>query len=497
MTMRTGDATALQCELFDPPASGLAEREAAEEAFLAAVGPAQRRAAGITFTPLWLVDLMLERAAARGDFDTIVDPGAGSGRFAFAAARRFPKARVVAVEREPRLADLLRRRAWREGLRDRITVIEGDFRRIAIEPAGRSLYIGNPPYVRHHEIEAPWKDWYAQGMTEQGIAASRLAGLHAHFMLRISQLLRPGDAWCLVTAAEWMDNGYGAAVRALLGGVGGMGLRALWLAAPDEPVFPDALVSAVVVLGEASPPDEVELGRLQGRCLTATRSLRAELVASNARWSPLCQPAAIPAADGIELGALFRIVRGQVTGMNSAWVIPAAASAEWRALSVPAVTRAREIIDGTVASLQATRLLKRVIDLPAEPDALPPEARAAAMELIERARRLGADRGYIARQRRAWYAVGMRPPPLAFVSYMGRRPPVFCTNPGRVSFLNIAHGLYPRSELRDGDLDRVLAHLNSAVDLFAGRVYGGGLAKFEPSDVARLRLPATVWSEPA
>jgi hypothetical protein len=27
----------------------------------------------------------------------------------------------------------------------------------------------------------------------------------------------------------------------------------------------------------------------------------------------------------------------------------------------------------------------------------------------------------------------------------------------------------------------------------AGRMYGGGMAKFEPSDIARLRLPAHVF----
>ena len=86
----------------------------------------------------------------------------------------------------------------------------------------------------------------------------------------------------------------------------------------------------------------------------------------------------------------------------------------------------------------------------------------------------------------------MRAPPAAFVSYMGRRPPVFRANPWGASFINIAHGLYPRQPLAGAVLARVLQHLNTATDVHAGRMYGGGMAKFEPSDVARLRIPAEV-----
>ena len=68
-----------------------------------------RRAQGITLTPNWLVDLMLQRLAAAGPFQTIVDPGAGTGRFCMAAARRFPSARIVAVERSEAMLAVLRR----------------------------------------------------------------------------------------------------------------------------------------------------------------------------------------------------------------------------------------------------------------------------------------------------------------------------------------------------------------------------------------------------
>ena len=102
---------------------------------------------------------------------------------------------------------------------------------------------------------------------------------------------------------------------------------------------------------------------------------------------------------------------------------------------------------------------------------------------------MGADQGYIARHRTPWHAVKMRAPPAAFVSYMGRRPPVFCANPWGASFINIAHGLYPRQAISASLLKRVLHHLNTTTDAHSARVYGGGMSKFEPGDVARLRIP--------
>jgi hypothetical protein len=256
-------------------------------------------------------------------------------------------------------------------------------------------------------------------------------------------------------------------------------------------VFPDALVSAVVIeAGTCADGRQVELGRLMGRRCVPTRCLDMAHLRSSPQWSMLCQPGDILAREGVELGELFRVTRGQVTGMNEAWVLSADMGAAMRGLAIPAVTRAREIIDGTVLAADARERLRCVADLPADIDTLDDGKREVAERIIERARRLGADRSYVARQRKAWFAVGMREPPAAFVSYMGRRPPVFRANPHRVSFLNIAHGLYPRQPIAMTDLQRMLEHLNAHTTLYNGRVYGGGMAKFEPGDIARLRIPA-------
>src|SRR5690606_40354261 len=100
------------------------------------------------------VDAMLGWAERRGSPATVVDPGAGSGRFVLAAAERFPEARLVAVEKDPLAALLLRANAQVRGVQDRLELIVADYREARIEAsAGSTLFIGNPPYVRHHQID--------------------------------------------------------------------------------------------------------------------------------------------------------------------------------------------------------------------------------------------------------------------------------------------------------------------------------------------------------
>ena len=480
----------LQAPLFEDTQ----RHDALGAGYCESTGAEERRRDGITLTPQWLVEAMFDRIAMRGAFDTVIDAGAGSGRFAMEAARRYPQANIVAQERSADMRALLRQNLASAHLSHRVQIIEGDFREAAIATHGRTLFIGNPPFVRHHDIEPGWKKWYGQGMAGQGIKASQLAGLHAHFLLRTAELSRPGDVVCLVTAAEWLDNGYGSALRSLMCGRP-LSMRGLWVAPPDVAIFPNALVSAVVLeavmqtsMG-GSEPAVAELGLLSSNGLTTMRAVPLETLEHASRWTELCQAQMHVETVGRELGDFFRVTRGQVTGFNRAWVLAPGSDELPLSLTVPAVTRAREIIDGTVEAIDALAKLKRVANLPTDLDSLAAPLRQQVDTFLGRVRALGAERGYVASQRKAWYAVDMRKPPAAFVSYMGRRPPVFRANPHGVSFLNIAHGLYPHRPIPAGRLQAILAHLNEHTVLGQGRIYGGGLAKFEPSDVARLRLP--------
>jgi adenine-specific DNA-methyltransferase len=72
---------------------------------------------------------------------------------------------------------------------------------------------------------------------------------------------------------------------------------------------------------------------------------------------------------------------------------------------------------------------------------------------------------------------------------MARRPPAFVRNLAGARYLNIAHGLYPREPMSAAALDSLAAFLRGSVMDGRGRVYAGGLVKFEPGEMQRLPVP--------
>lgn len=183
---------------------------------------ADRRLMGQTFTPRSLVSPMIERALTdeneNGQFQRVIDPGAGSGRYVIEAARAFPSASLIAVEADPACILLLRANLVALGLTDRVKPVLGDFCDLDLPSiGGRTLFIGNPPYVRHHAITKERKAWYAEACRSIGeVKANKLAGLHIYFFIKAALLSKPGDFGIFITAAEWLNARYGSALRSLL-----------------------------------------------------------------------------------------------------------------------------------------------------------------------------------------------------------------------------------------------------------------------------------------
>lgn len=463
------------------------------EAFSMIRSADERRSKGAVYTPMPIVRSMMGWVAKQGTPGRVVDPGAGSGRFILAAGAAFPKAELVAVELDPLAALMLRANLAARGWAGRAKVIVKDYREVELPRCkSATAFVGNPPYVRHHDIGDDWKAWYSQKFAELGIKASALAGLHLHFFLQTMVLSRKGDFGAFITSAEWMDVNYGSALRSLLlKDLGGVALHVL---EPTVEAFPGTATTAAITcfrVGERQEAIRVrsvdDLASLNG--LTKGRSVKSSALQSASRWSNIVRPVPDVAEGSIELGELFRVHRGQVTGANDVWIAGNEAARLPASVMFPTVTKAKDLIHAG-ARLDSADVLRRVIDLPPDLDQFGVEDRRRITAFLSWAKKNGADQSYIAQHRKAWWAVGLKPPAPILCTYMARRPPQFTRNSCDARHINVAHGLYPRQAIAAPVLDRIVSWLNGNIHQGSGRTYAGGLTKFEPKEIERLRIPA-------
>jgi SAM-dependent methyltransferase len=462
------------------------------DAFCRLRSPAERRRQGAVYTPGAIVQAMVAWAAAAGEPGRVVDPGTGSGRFLLDAARRFPRAALVGYEVDPLAALVARANLAAVGAAERARIHVGDYCRARlprIESA--TLFIGNPPYVRHHGLPRAAKRWLVTRAARAGFKASALAGLHVHFFLATLLKAQPGDYGAFITAAEWLDVNYGSVVRDLL--LDALGGHSITLVDPVAEPFPGvAATAAITTFRVGSRPGTWRIRRVGSlgelHALGGGEAIeRARLVAER-RWSGLTAPRRQAPSGYVELGELFRVHRGQATGANRFWIAGSHSRELPPGVTFPAVTRAHEVIaaDGRLAD---DRHLRRVIDLPADLGTLDPEGRRRVDAFLDDARRARVHEGYLARQRKAWWSVGLRAPAAILATYMARRSPAFALNAAGARHLNVAHGLYPREALDERTLALLVAWLNACTAQADGRTYAGGLTKFEPREMERIRIP--------
>jgi methylase of polypeptide subunit release factors len=454
--------------------------------------PAERRKQGATFTPLAIVHSMLDWAESYGLPERVVDPGTGSGRFAVQAGLRFREARILGIESDPLPALIARANLAASGLAARSEVIVGDYRSVPLLPVeGKTLYIGNPPYTRHHRLDSKWKEWLVREAGQQGLAASQLAGLHVHFFLATVLKASPGDFGAFITAAEWLDVNYGSLVRDLF--LGPLGGQQIIIIGPTALPFPDAATTAAITMFDVrSRPKSVCLSRVErladiGKA-DASRAVRRERLEAEGRWTPLTRAVKKARSGYVELGELCRVHRGQVTGANKVWIAGPHSEGLPESVLFPAITKGRELFHvGRV--LSDASFLRRVIDLPVDLAVFDHAERRTIERFLQKAKRLRAHQGYIASNRKAWWSVGLHKPAPILATYMARRPPAFVRNTAGARHLNIAHGLYPREPIAETVLTNLVEYLSRAVKLTDGRTYAGGLTKFEPREMERLLVP--------
>lgn len=504
-TGTTGDLTAdeealvVASEIMPPPSPEVVD--AARTAVQSGTDPlgdhftrlrsaAARRDDGAFYTPPALVEPMVDWAVGNRPV-RVVDAGTGSGRFALAIARRLPGAEVVAVDLDPVATLMARAHLTSAGVAN-VRVLQVDFTTLTLPLLdGVTAWIGNPPYVRHHGLPEATKIWAKTTASKLGLSISGLAGLHAHFFLATAASAAPGDVGCFITSAEWLDVNYGSIVRNLL--VGALGGEGIHVMSPESLPFESVqTTAAITTFRVGSTPSHVRVRAVETASAIAPLEhagtpITRERLAEAPRWSVFLRPHRDHPAGYIELGELCRVHRGAVTGANSTWVVRHTADLPESVL-YPSITRARELFAARTWLTDDSEL-RRVADIPAELDELDAPDRKQVDRFLRAAKKAGVDRGYVAAHRKRWWAIGLKAPAPILATYMARQPPAFVLNSVDARHINIAHGLYPRTSLDARTTQRLAEALRLSVARGQGRVYAGGLMKWEPKEMERLTVP--------
>ncbi|HWZ43855.1 MAG TPA: hypothetical protein VNW97_10275, partial [Candidatus Saccharimonadales bacterium] len=312
--------------------------------------------------------------------------------------------------------------------------------------------------------------------------------------------------------SEFMDVNYGAAIKEYL--LDQVTLVRIHRFAPSDVQFADALVSSTVVLFRNLKPSEdaaVELS--YGGTLTQpaeTLSVSRTELRSEPKWTRLARPKEfegqrIADPSGIRIGDLFSIKRGLATGDNGFFIL---SQERVRELGLsgrflrPILPSPRYLpSDEIEADERGLPILDRrlfLIDCPLGEDELL-DIDPALAHYLESGKSAAAQ-GYICRSRTPWYSQEARPPAPLLCTYMGRssehyRPFRFILNRSVATAANVYLLMYPKPMIRESMTDhevarRVFQMLN-AIPIGQmtgeGRVYGGGLHKLEPRELANVR----------
>lgn len=459
-----------------------------------------------------------------------LDPAIGTGAFYAALLATFPPDQIAAAEGyeidahygQP-AAELWADTALKVHLTDFTTASP------PADNAKATLIICNPPYVRHHHMTSAEKVRHSEATTRAtGIRLSGLAGLYCHFLLQAHEWLADGGLAGWLIPSEFMDVNYGREVKRYL--TDHVTLHRIHRFDPNDVQFDDALVSSAVVWFTKSPPSadhaaEFSYGgtlaqpkvtvRVDAATLRETkkwtrfpgqREVGVDIIAAHRDGRlAMIQSKYTPTATRMTLADLFAIKRGLATGANEFFILSPEQVAEHELpddvlrpiLPSPRYLTTDEVEadeDGNPLVLRPRWLVDCALSEAEVENRYP-----TLWRYLQIGMKQGIQNGYLCQHRSPWYSQEQRLAAPILCTYLGRqgtkggKPFRFILNLSKATAANVYLMLYPKPALAkrlEGkpkmlrDIWLSLNDIDPETLLGEGRVYGGGLHKLEPKELA-------------
>ena len=488
---------------------------------------ALRNQLGQYATPTDLASAILSYAYQQMPHDCPVrflDPAIGTGSFYSALLRKFADRIVttaVGYEVDPHYGNPTRA-LWNNYP---ITINLADFTATPPPPPAQrfNLVICNPPYVRHHHLPKAQKSTLiADTAAACGMKPSGLSGLYCYFIGLAHSWMADNALAGWLIPSEFMDVNYGTKIKQYL--LESVDLIRIHQFNPSELQFSDAQVSSAVVWFRKRSPTATNLVEFSyGGTLDApeySRMLPTATLQASAKWSQLAIAGVRCTTNELRLADFFEIKRGIATGANDFFIVNQKQLTEHhlpRSLFRPILPSPRylthDIIDNNPDGTPKISQQLFVLDCRLSERELFAH-HPALFEYLKTGLSTAA-KTYLCSRRTPWYAQEIRPPAPFLCSYMGRnlsnrkKPFRFILNHSQATAANVYLMLYPKPLLTAAlaahpalyrQVWEFLNSIDGATLISEGRVYGGGLYKLEPKELANVparALDSLIASGPA
>jgi hypothetical protein len=441
-----------------------------------------------------------------------LDPAIGTGSFYSALLQLFPVKQIISAvgyELDRNYAEI----ALKLWAKTSLIVKIADFTE-SVPPQSENLksnlLICNPPYVRHHHLSSDKKIFLKRlGIKATGIKLSGLSGLYCYFLLAAHEWMAQDGLACWLIPSEFMDVNYGGKIKEYL--LDRVTLLRVHRFASDDLQFTDVLVSTSVIwLKNTKPTRDYSVKFTYGGSISyplSSETISSTTLKEISKWNvtSISSTQKICTRSGAKLSDLFEIKRGVATGANDFFILTPEQIDELyipSELLTPILPSPRYLPNDEIFSDKQgnPRLERQLFLLTCNQPMEYLQARYPSVwNYLQNGINAGIAERYLCKHRRLWYLQETRDPALFLCPYMGRhqsrngKPFRFILNHSRAIAPNVYLMMYPREYLKASMstnpklIKSVWKALNSIPMqslIHEGRVYGDGLHKLEPRELA-------------